>query len=105
NDCVFHLTGGNDKQGFPMKHAALFPYRVKLLCDGHSCYRSRRTDDPGRKSVRGCIVNTIIIGIVKQGGTGVPGLTGNILPKRLGPKPAIKIRRLSSSSQEDDVSK
>ncbi|KZP06541.1 hypothetical protein FIBSPDRAFT_876411 [Athelia psychrophila] len=39
-----------------MKHAALLPYRVKLLCDGHSCYHSRRTDDRKRKSIRGCIV-------------------------------------------------
>ncbi|KZP03016.1 hypothetical protein FIBSPDRAFT_969387, partial [Athelia psychrophila] len=65
-----------------MKQGAHLPYRVKLLCDGHSCYRSRRTDDPERKYVRGCIVNTII-GIVEQGGADVPGLPDNILPKRL----------------------
>ncbi|KZP23182.1 hypothetical protein FIBSPDRAFT_889818 [Athelia psychrophila] len=75
-----------------MKRAALLPYRVKLLCDGHFCYRLRRTNDPGRKSVRGCTVDTVI-GIVKQGATDVPGLMNNILHQGLGPKPATKIRR------------
>ncbi|KZP23208.1 hypothetical protein FIBSPDRAFT_952269 [Athelia psychrophila] len=63
-----------------MKHAVLLPYRVKLLCDGHSCYHSRRTDDPGRKSIRGCIVDIII-----------------------GPKPSTKFRRFFSLSKQDDA--
>ncbi len=54
---VFRITGGNDKQGFPMKQGVLLPYRVRLLLsDGHSCYRPRRTGERKRKSVRGCIV-------------------------------------------------
>ncbi|KAJ7727714.1 hypothetical protein B0H16DRAFT_249173 [Mycena metata] len=32
---ILHVTGGNNKQGFPMKQGVL-PYRVKLLSDGPS---------------------------------------------------------------------
>lgn len=40
---IVRITGGNDKQGFPMKQGVLQPSRVRLLLsDGHSCYRVRR---------------------------------------------------------------
>src|SRR5260370_12827331 len=43
---LFRITGGNDKQGFPMKQGVLHPARVRLLLsDGHSCYRPRRTGE------------------------------------------------------------
>jgi len=107
---IFRITGGNDKQGFPMKQGVLLPYRVKLLlADGHSCYRPRRTGERKRKSVRGCIVGPDIavlsLVIVKQGDSDVPGLTDNVLPKRLGPKRATKIRKFFNLSKEDDVRK
>ncbi|PFH48887.1 hypothetical protein AMATHDRAFT_64449 [Amanita thiersii Skay4041] len=107
---IFRITGGNDKQGFPMKQGILLPHRVRLLLsDGHSCYRIRRTGERRRKSVRGCIVGPDIavlsLVIVKQGDNDVPGLTDNILPKRLGPKRATKIRRFFNLSKEDDVRK
>ncbi|KII87943.1 hypothetical protein PLICRDRAFT_176695 [Plicaturopsis crispa FD-325 SS-3] len=107
---VFRITGGNDKQGFPMKQGVLLPYRVKLLlADGHSCYRPRRTGERKRKSVRGCIVGPDIavlsLVIVKQGESEIPGLTDNVLPKRLGPKRATKIRKFFNLSKEDDVRK
>jgi small subunit ribosomal protein S6e len=35
----------------------------------------------------------------------VEGLTDNVLPKRLGPKRATKIRRFFNLSKEDDVRK
>ena len=55
---VFRITGGNDKQGFPMKQGVLTQGRVRLLLSkGHSCYRQRRTGERKRKSVRGCIVD------------------------------------------------
>lgn len=61
-----------------------------LLADGHSCYRARRDGERKRKSVRGCIVGNDIrvlsVIVVKQGDNEVPGLTDNVLPKRLGPK-------------------
>jgi len=107
---VVRITGGNDKQGFPMKQGVLLPHRVRLLLsDGHSCYRPRRTGERKRKSVRGCIVAADIavlsLVIVKQGEQDIPGLTDNVLPKRLGPKRATKIRKFFNLSKEDDVRK
>jgi len=107
---VFRITGGNDKQGFPMKQGVLLPYRVRLLLsDGHSCYRPRRTGERKRKSVRGCIVGPDIavlsVIIVKKGDEEIPGLTDTVLPQRLGPKRATKIRRFFNLSKEDDVTK
>ncbi|CAG7855279.1 40S ribosomal protein S6-B [Serendipita indica DSM 11827] len=91
---IFRITGGNDKQGFPMKQGVLLPYRVRLLSP---------------TSVRGCIVGPDIavlsLVIVKQGEQPIPGLTENVLPKRLGPKRATKIRKFFNLSKEDDVRK
>jgi small subunit ribosomal protein S6e len=96
---VFRITGGNDKQGFPMKQGVLLPHRVRLLLSkGHSCYRPRRTGERKRKSVRGCIVgpdmSVVSLSVVKQGDADIPGLTDQVLPKRLGPKRANNIRKL-----------
>jgi small subunit ribosomal protein S6e len=107
---IFRITGGNDKQGFPMKQGVLLPYRVRLLlADGQSCYRPRRTGERKRKSVRGCIVGPDIavlsLVVVKQGEQEIPGLTDTVLPKRLGPKRATKIRKFFNLKKEDDVRK
>nr|POE83341.1 40s ribosomal protein s6-b [Quercus suber] len=107
---IFRITGGNDKQGFPMKQGVMHPTRVRLLlADGHSCYRPRRTGERKRKSVRGCIVamdlSVLALSIVKQGDADIPGLTDTTHPKRLGPKRASKIRRFFGLSKEDDVRK
>ena len=69
---VFKITGGNDKQGFPMKQGVLTNTRVRLLLkDGHSCFRERRAGERKRKSVRGCIVDrelsVIALAIRKKG--------------------------------------
>ncbi len=105
---VLRITGGNDKQGFPMKQGVLMPTRVRLLLsDGHSCYRIRRTGERKRKSVRGCIVgmdlSVLALTIVKQGDDDIPGLTDVVHPKRLGPKRATKIRKFFGLTKEDDV--
>ncbi|KIK35924.1 hypothetical protein CY34DRAFT_551573 [Suillus luteus UH-Slu-Lm8-n1] len=107
---IFRITGGNDKQGFPMMQGVLLPNRVRLLLtDKHTCYRASRSGERKRKSVRGCIVGPDIavlsVVIVKQGDNDVPGLTDTVLPKRLGPKRATKIRRFFNLSKEDDVRK
>ena len=86
----------------------MIPTRVKLLLsDGHSCYRPRRTGERKRKSVRGCIVGqdlaVLALAIVKQGDGDIPGLTDTVVPKRLGPKRASKIRRFFGLSKQDDV--
>ncbi|ODV68446.1 40S ribosomal protein S6 [Hyphopichia burtonii NRRL Y-1933] len=105
---IFKITGGNDKQGFPMKQGVMHPTRVRLLlAKGHSCYRPRRTGERKRKSVRGCIVNqdlsALSLAIVKQGDADIEGLTDNTLPKRLGPKRANHIRKFFGLTKEDDV--
>jgi len=105
---VFKITGGNDKQGFPMKQGIMHPTRVRLLLsDGHSCYRPRRTGERKRKSVRGCIVgmdlSVLALAIVKQGEGELPGITDTVHPKRLGPKRATKIRKFFGLTKDDDV--
>ncbi|CAG8582049.1 8735_t:CDS:2 [Diversispora eburnea] len=107
---VFRITGGNDKQGFPMKQGVLRNDRVRLLLSkGHSCYRPRRTGERKRKSVRGCIVGSdlsvLSLVLVKKGEQEIPGLTDNPVPKRLGPKRASKIRKFFNLSKQDDVRK
>ncbi|KAM7209457.1 Ribosomal protein S6e domain containing protein [Naviculisporaceae sp. PSN 640] len=107
---IVRITGGNDKQGFPMKQGVIAPNRVRLLLsDGHSCYRPRRSGERKRKSVRGCIVgndlSVLALAIVKTGEQEIPGLTDTVHPKRLGPKRATKIRRFFGLSKDDDVRK
>ncbi|GJQ76056.1 RpS6 [Trypoxylus dichotomus] len=60
-----------------------------------------------RKSVRGCIVDgnlsVLALVIVCKGEQEIPGLTDNQVPRRLGPKRALRIRKLYNLSKEDDV--
>jgi len=105
---IFKISGGNDKEGFPMKQGVLTANRVRLLLDGRTgCYRPRRHGERRRKSVRGCIVGPEIqamnLIIVKKGAEEIPGLTDKYNPRRLGPKRASKIRKLFMLSKEDDV--
>ncbi|XP_071480422.1 small ribosomal subunit protein eS6-like [Diadema setosum] len=105
---IVRISGGNDKQGFPMKQGILTNGRVRLLLSkGHSCYRPRRKGERKRKSVRGCIVDANLsvlnLVIVKKGEGEIPGLTDKTIPQRLGPKRAGKIRKLFNLSKEDDV--
>ena len=105
---LVRITGGNDKQGFPMKQGVLTSERKRLLLsDGHSCYRPRRDGERKRKSVRGCItannLSVLALSIIKKGEADIPGLTDVVHPKRLGPKRATKIRKFFGLSKEDDV--
>jgi len=105
---VLRITGGNDKQGFPMKQGVLTNVRVRLLlAKGQSCYRPRRTGERKRKSVRGCIVDgnlsALSLVVVKKGEKEITGLTDVTVPRRLGPKRASKIRKLFNLTKEDDV--
>merc|ERR1711881_389795 len=105
---VFRITGGNDKQGFPMKQGVLTQGRVRLLLSkGHSCYRQRRAGERKPKSVRGCIVDgnlsVISVVIVKKGDSDIPGLTDVTIPRRLAPKRASKIRKLFNLTKDDNV--
>lgn len=105
---IFKITGGNDKQGFPMKQGILTNSRVRLLLStSHSCYRPRRDGERRRKSVRGCIVDAnlsvLSLAIVRKGDNDVAGLTDVNIPRRLGPKRANKIRKLFNLTKDDDV--
>jgi len=107
---IFLISGGNDKQGFPMKQGVLTNTRVRLLLkDGLSCYRPRRVGERKRKSVRGCIVGSDLsvlnLVIIKKGDNEIEGFTDVSQPKRLGPKRASKIRNLFNLTKTDDVRK
>merc|ERR1711976_183908 len=105
---VFRISGGNDKQGFPMKQGILCNHRVRLLFKkGMSCYRERRSGCRKRKSVRGCIVGpdlaVMSLVIVRKGAEDIPVLTDDSKPRRLGPKRAANIRKLFNLEKKDDV--
>jgi small subunit ribosomal protein S6e len=77
---VFKVTGGNDKDGFPMRQGVMVKGRVRLLLGlNQKCFRPRRTGERKRKSIRGCIVGSDItvlsLAIVKKGEADIPGLT------------------------------
>jgi len=107
---VFRISGGNDKQGFPMKQGVLCNHRVRLLFKkGMSCFREKRKGLRKRKSIRGCIVGpdlaVMSLIITKKGAEELPGLTDDEKPRRLGPKRANKIRKLFALDKKDDVRK
>merc|ERR1711967_11140 len=107
---IFRISGGNDKQGFPMRQGVLTNTRVRLLCKkGHKAYRPRRVGERKRKSVRGCIVGHDIavlnLVVTQVGANTVAGLTDDSIPRRLGPKRANNVRKLFNLSKEDDVRK
>lgn len=107
---VVRISGGNDKQGFPMKQGILTNNRVRLLmARGMSCYRERRSGERRRKSVKGCIVDqnlsVLSLVIVKKGEEEIDGLTNRIVSRARGPKRASKIRKLFNLGKEDDVRK
>ena len=93
-----------------MMQGVLLNHRTRLLFSkGHKCFRERRAGERKRKSVRGCIVgpdlSVLSLVITKTGDQPLPGLTDTVIPRRLGPKRASKIRKLFNLSKEDDVRK
>jgi small subunit ribosomal protein S6e len=107
---IMRISGGNDKQGFPMRQGVLTNTRVRLLCKkGAKAFRPRRAGERKRKSVRGCIVghdiSVLNLVVTQVGEKVIPGLTDETVPRRLGPKRANNIRKLFNLSKEDDVRK
>jgi small subunit ribosomal protein S6e len=105
---VFKITGGNDKDGFPMKQGIIVKGRTTILMSkGHSCYRPRRTGERKRKSIRGCIVGddirVLAVTVVRKGEKEIEGLTDTIKDKRLGPKRASKLRKLLNIPRGKDI--
>lgn len=104
---VLKITGGNDKDGFPMKQGILIQGRTRILMsEGHSTYRPRRTGERKKKSVRGCVVGpdiaALALSVVKQGEQQIEGLTNEKRPRRRGPKRATRIRKLFALTKKDD---
>mmetsp|Transcript_34672 Transcript_34672/g.71573 ORF Transcript_34672/g.71573 Transcript_34672/m.71573 type:complete len:216 (-) Transcript_34672:175-822(-) len=108
---ILKITGGQDKQGFPMKQGVLTNNRVKLLvkkgtvgCRGFNMKEGERC----RKSVRGCIVSPEIsvlnLVITKEGGE-IKGLTSDQKKRRLNFKRASKIRKTFCLTKADDLRK
>ena len=59
---IFRISGGNDKQGFPMRQGVLTNTRVRLLCKkGHKAYRPRRVGERKRKSVLESMVVLVLV--------------------------------------------
>ena len=105
---VFKITGGNDKDGFPMKQGVFSQGRVRLLLsEGTSCYRAKRRGERKRKSIRGCIVGPDIralsVSIVKKGESEIPGLTDQTKPRRRAPKTASGIRKLYNIPKDENA--
>ncbi len=108
--CIMRISGGNDKQGFPMRQGVLTNTRVRLLMTkGDKCFRQRRSGERKRKSVRGCIVghdiSVLNLVVTQVPDTPIPGLTDETIPRRLGPKRANNIRKLFNLTKDDDVRK
>jgi small subunit ribosomal protein S6e len=56
-------------------------------------------------AITGLDLAVLALSIVKQGENDLPGLTDTVVPKRLGPKRATKIRRFFGLDKKDDVRK
>ncbi|KAF0986681.1 hypothetical protein HZS_984 [Henneguya salminicola] len=107
---IFKITGGSDKEGYAMKQGVMTTKRVKLLLGkGDSGFHAIRSGERRRKSVHGCIIDNSLsvlnVIIVKRGVGEIPGLTDTVIPRRLGPKRAGKIRKMFNLGKNDDVSK
>mmetsp|Transcript_49627 Transcript_49627/g.117044 ORF Transcript_49627/g.117044 Transcript_49627/m.117044 type:complete len:217 (+) Transcript_49627:67-717(+) len=108
---VLKITGGQDKQGFPMKQGVLTNSRVKLLlnkgtvgCRGFSMKNGERS----RKSVRGCLVSpeiSVLNLVITKEGSEITGLTGGGKSKKLNLKRSSKIRKTFCLTKEDDLRK
>merc|ERR1711963_35241 len=102
------ISGGLDKQGFPMKQGISTAHRVRVLLGKHPGYFNPKRKGERRRPVRGAIVAQDIavlnLVLVRQGEQPLPKLD-TVLPRRLGPKRASKIRKLFNLSKEDDVRK
>ena len=98
------ITGGNDKQGFPMVEGVMKDHRVRLLVsEGSSFFRTRRPGDRKRKSIRGCIVSHDIamcnLVILTEGESKIEGLTDTQRPNRLGPSASPSCASCTTSAR------
>ena len=106
---VVRISGGNDKQGFPMKQGVLTHGRVRLLLSKGTPVRDRGRLESESTS-QFWIALWMPISLLstwslqkKKGEKDIPGLTDTAVPHRLGPKRASRICKLFNLSKEDDV--
>ncbi len=59
----FKITGGSDKQGFPMRKSLPGSTRKRILLSGGAGFKPRRKGERRRKSVRGRVINEEIVQI------------------------------------------
>lgn len=102
---LLKITGGSDKQGFPMKPGVQQQGRARLLLKkGDIGFRCTRKGLRRRKSVRGCIVSGEIrvlnLAVVQEGDHVFEGFNNITIPLLKGPKRATKIRRLFNLSPD-----
>ncbi|EIJ88664.1 small subunit ribosomal protein S6e [Nematocida parisii] len=102
---LLQLTGGTDKQGFPMKPGVMTPDRVRLLLKkGDTGFRCTDNGLRRRKSVRGDVVSEHIgvlnLKVVKEGSHVFEGFNDIVNPLARGPKRASKIRKLFGLSSD-----
>lgn len=110
-DYVLKITGGQDKQGFPMKTGVFTNKRVKLLlskgtvgCRGYHMRKGERC----RKSVRGGIVSpeiSVLNLIILRKGEHTNDFTIQKEKKFLYPKRSSKLRKYFSINKGDDIRK
>jgi small subunit ribosomal protein S6e len=106
----FRISGGQDKEGFPMKQGVMTAARVRLFLTpgtlGFQKWRAR-SGERKRRSVRGCILGndlaSVSLVITKKGQKDIEGLTDKSHPLRLGPKRANKIRKLFGLTTQNVV--
>lgn len=104
---VFQVTGGIDKDGFPMYQGVLVNGRVRILLkEGCKGYRAQRAGIRKRRSIRGCIIGADIrvlhLKILKKGEQEIEGVTDCDAPRRLGPKRANTIRKVYKLARHSD---
>ncbi|TBU11002.1 ribosomal protein S6 [Hamiltosporidium tvaerminnensis] len=110
NGYVFEITGGDDRQGFPMRRGVPSSARVRLLLKkGDKGYRCRRDGCRRRKSVRGEIVSSEIsvlsVIIVQKGDTEIAGVTDRVESCSHLPKRASKLRERFEIPEGADIKK
>lgn len=104
---VFQVTGGIDRDGFPMYQGVLVNGRVRILLrEGCKGYRPARSGIRKRRSVRGCIIGADIrvlhLKVLKKGDAEIEGVTDVDAPRRLGPKRANTIRKVYKLPRHSD---
>ncbi|NWZ90191.1 RS6 protein, partial [Nesospiza acunhae] len=98
---VVRISGGNDKQGFPMKQGVL-THGPCLIVVAKLCGMEMAVPVSERECVL-AVLRALHSCNAKTGEKDIPGLTDTTVPRRLGPKRASRIRKLFNLSKEDDV--